>query len=77
MRERILRQKKLIHENKNQFHAVFGTNLSEFFDFTGFDIVKFDAFLETPKGMSMRDFIKDRHGNDAVALIEKLISETK
>ncbi len=45
--------------------------------FTGFNIVKFDKHLAVPEGISLKEWIRQKYGEDAVTLIETLISPYK
>lgn len=65
-----------MHTYKHQFMEVFGYNLFQYMHpLTGFDIVKLDDDLGVPVGTSMKDFIKENYGQEAVALIEVLIGQ--
>lgn len=72
--EYVMRNHKLLHDNRDKFHAVFGVSLHKFWStLTGFDVVKFDEWLGTPDGTSTRDCIANRYGWDAVKLVESLL----
>lgn len=73
MRDRIMKNHQLIYQYGSQFGAFFNANLKEFFDFTGFDIVKFDGYIKTPKGQSCRDYLQKQYGAECVTMIESLI----
>ncbi len=65
---------QLIHDHKLQFMEVFERNLFQYMNpLTGFDITKLDDDLKVPVGTSMKDFINEKYGQEAVALIEDLI----
>ena len=68
---------RLRHENKNQFHAIFGVFLSDYFDnITGFDIVKFDnEFIKAPDGQSTSDVVLERYGDEAMCLCLTLLGK--
>ncbi len=63
-----------------KFKVVFGWQIMNYFDpFYGFDITKFDDALKERYGdyedgtTSLKDFVKDKFGENAVGIIEKLI----
>lgn len=65
-----------MHTCKLQFMEVFGRNLFQYMHpLTGFDIVKLDDDLGVPAGTSMKDFVKENYGPEAVALVEVLIGQ--
>jgi len=75
MRDVIMHQKKMEKKHHIFFYNTFNRKLSEFMEFmTGFDIVAFDDYLKVPDGVSLKDYIREKHGDDAVTMIEALIS---
>ena len=61
------------------FRKYFGKDLSEYWEYLfGFDIVKFDTDFypenREAEGKSLKDFVREGHGSDAVELIERLIA---
>ena len=40
---------------------------------TGFDVVRFDAWLKLPEGVSTRDYVREHYGEEAVSLILALL----
>jgi hypothetical protein len=58
-------------EFENNFKLKFDNYFS---NLLGFDIVKFDEDIKTPDGISTKDFISKTYGDDAVKLIQNLIS---
>ena len=57
-----------------EFQQVFGVPLYRFMHpLLGFDIVAFDKWLETPDGISTRDYLLKTKGQAAVTLICSLI----
>lgn len=72
--ELLLKYKQRYMECARRFVAIFGKPLKHFYRFdSGFDVVEFDKFLGVPDGVSTREFLADRYGDEAVRLIEKLI----
>ena len=62
------------HRHAGQFYQLFGVPLSRFWNsFTGFDVVRFDAWIKPPENQSLRECITARHGNEAAQLIERLL----
>lgn len=64
----------------DKFRQIFGRDLAPFWDhFTGFDIIKFDKFMQDKKGRiedgktSLSDFILKKYGEDAEKFIKKII----
>lgn len=59
---------------RRQFEEIFRVPFRRFFNImSGFDIVAFDDYLETPNGISTKQHIEAVYGAEAVALIENLI----
>uniref|UniRef100_A0A6M3L880 Uncharacterized protein n=1 Tax=viral metagenome TaxID=1070528 RepID=A0A6M3L880_9ZZZZ len=57
-----------------EFQTQFGTDLKQFLDpFTGFDVIAFDHWLETPDDMSTADYLKSKYGQVAHDLVFALI----
>ena len=69
----ILGNKKKLHENRRQFEAIFNDNLANYWDLTGFDIIKFDKSIAPGDGVSLQDALLKRYGEEATAFIENLI----
>ena len=66
---------------KKHFEKIFQTGFKEYWDImTGFDIISFDEFMQTKRGYieddktSLSDFVKQRYGSEAEALIRLLIA---
>lgn len=76
MRKTLERNLDLRDKYHHEFKTVFGVSLHRYFNnLTGFDVVKFDEEFVKPKANkeSMRDALKRRWGDDAVALVMNLI----
>jgi hypothetical protein len=74
LREIVLHNKKLVHDHEATFQATFGVSLSSFWELvTGFDIVKFDKWLETPDGVSTHDYLLQKYDQNALTLVEDLL----
>ncbi len=72
--ERFTRNKEKVERYRKQFHKVFGLQLYSYLNIiTGFDIIKFDKHLCVPGGISTREYINQKYGEDAVRLIEMLL----
>lgn len=62
-------------EESKKFKKIFNKNLHGYWSIIfGFDIVKFDNDLAVPDGTSTRHYVETHYGDEAVVLIEKLIS---
>ena len=61
--------------NYHPFRNIFKVKLSEFWinNLLGFDIVKFDEYIETPDGVSMSEHIEQVYGEVAHAIVSDLI----
>ena len=68
------RERYLYLTESDNFRAKFGKNLGDFWDgnILGFDIVKFDHWLNMPD-KSCRDAVVEKFGEEAAKLIERLI----
>ena len=65
---------KLTYENRDDFNRLFNLRLPDFMSsVVGFDIIRFDEWLEPGDNESTRDALLDRFGKDAVALIERIL----
>ena len=74
MKQQILKNINKRKKYHYQFKEIFNIELSNFFDnITGFDIIKFDEWLDTPDGKSCSDFITEKYGINATKMIEDLI----
>jgi len=60
------------HAHGKAFQRTFGVPITPFIDI-GFDVVAFDAWLGVPDDRSTEDVVRERFGDDAVALIYRLI----
>lgn len=59
-----------------QFKKYFGKNLWDYWEpLFGFDIVKFDEFLETPDDLSIKEYLEKEYGEDAMKLIQSILDE--
>lgn len=60
---------------KDKFQWTFGVPLKNFFDkITGFDVVAFDEdFVKAEDGVSTRDAVQEKWGDEGVEILEKLI----
>jgi len=60
-------------DERDEFNRIFGLQLQDFFKKgKGFDVVSFDAAMKVPNGASLQDFVQDKYGENAVALIKQL-----
>ncbi len=57
------------------FRSTFKVSLERFWinNLIGFDFIKFDDYLQIPEDISMRDFIADNYGDDAMNMVFDLI----
>ncbi len=66
-------QKRLLYAGL--FSRTFGISIGKFWNIiTGFDVIAFDEWLQTPDGTSTSDYLDQKYGEDARKLIEFLIS---
>ncbi len=64
--------------HSKQFHKIFHLQLREYMGIiTGFNIVRFDQHIWVPEGISTKDWVRQHFGEEAVTLIEALISPYK
>ena len=63
----------------SRFQRTFGRQLSGFFDLlTGFDVIKFDdEIAQPPDGVSTREVVQERWGDEGVNIILGLIGRAK
>lgn len=70
-----------LRENKDcmvryskQFEQTFWRKLAAFMDpVGGFDVIAFDAWIQTPEGRSTRDMVLEKYGDRAAAMLLDLI----
>lgn len=64
-----------LKRNYDPFRNIFKVKLSVFWinNLLGFDIVKFDEYIETPDGVSMSEHIEQVYGEVAHAIVSDLI----
>ena len=68
------KNRNLLMDYSEEFRATFKVPLHHFFNMLfGFDVVKFDKWLNVPYGMSTKDFLLEHYNQKAVELIEKLL----
>ena len=72
----VLKNRMKSLDNCDEFQKIFKTRLKPFWDSNifGFDIIKFDQWLETPDDISMNDHILARFGQAGVDMIDKLLA---
>lgn len=67
--------KNILSDNRAEFKRIFGIDMVGFMHpLLGFDIIKFDDYVKTPDGESLHDFIGRKYGDEAIAIIEKIIN---
>lgn len=57
------------------FKRFFGIELSEYWEnpaYLGFDVIKFDSFIETPDNKSTLDHVRDTYSREAMELVALL-----
>ena len=66
------REKEMLYSEK--FEQTFKVSFRRFFNYvTGFDVIAFDDYLETPDGVSTKEVIEVRYGSEAAQLVENII----
>lgn len=73
------KNRRLIKENESKFRDLFGLKLHDYLGniqqlLTGFDIVKFNDAIKSPDNMSLKEFVLEKYGDEAVNLIFELIN---
>lgn len=70
----MLARKDCYMRHDRRFKRIFGVGMWQFMDLlTGFDVVKFDDWLETPDGLSTADHLAKKYGKEARDLVKALI----
>ena len=74
MLDHIINKDKL-RKSEDAFSKAFERPLRDFWtdNIFGFDVVKFDEWLQVPKDMSTSDFIDKHYGKGSRELVEKLL----
>lgn len=76
MRDMMERNRRLFVANRREFQGHFGLSLKCFWDHLyGFDMTKFDAFIDPGENESIRDKVASKYGEAAVAVIERLCGD--
>ncbi len=74
LRDLILNNRKLLHENESEFFQIFTVTLSKHFDIImGFNISSFSTRIKVPDEVSAKDWVEARYGMRALVIIQKLI----
>lgn len=60
-------------EERRRFKLMFKRDLMSFWDFFGFDVVKFDKWIAPVEGQSTAEAVEDKYGKDAVQFALLLI----
>lgn len=56
-----------------KFETVFNRPIREFWDdITGFDIIKFDAWIDPKEGISLYDMLVEQYDTDTAELVSEL-----
>ena len=70
----IIDNQKKVQAYHEQFKSTFDVGLNPFMDpVLGFDLKQLRKYLGVPKGDSLKVFLFDKYGGDAVQLIEDII----
>ncbi len=71
----MLKNKDRFTKEAPEFKRTFNRNLKDFFDFvTGFDVIAFDEKVIQPADdISTADAVREKYGDAAVALCERLM----
>jgi hypothetical protein len=65
-----------MYKQRALFHTIFGRQLNDFWDLTGFNIVKFDEqFIKPSVDESTKQAVRRLYGDNAVALVYELIGK--
>jgi hypothetical protein len=73
-RESALQRKRVADGFSDEFRQKTGISLGRFFNvILGFDVVKWDAWLEVPEGQSASQVTTERFGEPFTATIQQLI----
>jgi len=74
LKEMVLNNKKLLESNGEAFLKVFKVPLHRFMHpIFGFDVVKFNEFINPKEGVSTYQAIEDKYGKEAADLVKRLI----
>lgn len=61
-------------EQDAQFKRIFGTGTHRFVNpFTGFDVIAFDEFVNTPHNVSTSEHVRTVYGEEAERLVRALL----
>ena len=74
MRERMDKNRTKMQTHCVTFHRTFGVPIQRFMHpLFGFDVVAFDAWLRVPDGVSTRNTIIERYGQEACDMVFSLL----
>lgn len=64
----------LSDEQMKEFERHFKIRIQKFWSpITGFELIEFDDWLQTPDGTSTKDYITQKYSKEASEFVEKLI----
>ncbi len=74
--DHVLKNRMKALDNCNEFQRIFGIRLKPYWDgnILGFDVIKFDEWLEVPEDISTMEHIKVKFGQDGCDIINKLLA---
>ena len=66
--------KQKLSDNRKKFNTIFNRKLVAYMHpIFGFDIIQFNNDIQVPDGQSCKDFVKEKYGDNAVQLLERLL----
>ena len=73
---RLIEKRNAALQYDKAFYRIFHEHVTKFWEnmIGSFDIVRFDDWLNTPDDISTSDYLEEKFGGEAKALIEKLLS---
>ena len=73
--QKINARRKAVQKYASKFKSTFGVQLGVYLHpLYGFDVVGFDAsVIQPPDGVSTKDIVQERYGDEAVELVVELI----
>ena len=72
--QKITARRRAFPKYSSKFKQFFGASLGNFLHpIYGFEIIKFDGLIQPPDGVSTKDVVHERYGEEAVQLVLELI----
>jgi len=72
----ILKNRLALLKEKDNFTKCFGIRINDFWEnnILGFDVIKFDKWMQVRDNESTADVVKEKYGDEGLRIIKSLLS---